>query len=480
MLDFFQRLLGRTSKPAQPTAKTKKQFDTLNQLAPLKSSGTRRKESVPPAAAVVQDKLSLTASFVCREPVLNQREQIAGYVFDLQEGLQTRLQGREEMLHRAYDDALLRSLSTLNIPSLLGHRLAFITLTPTSLSNPLLLKLPPKNTVIMLKPSGQPLNAAELIPQLDTLRHAGFACGWILSKPALKEHHPALTQLAVQADYIQLQVSSFNGREIESLRKALTSKRSLHQGKLHLLATELNSFDEFSLCFNMGCDYFQGHFVTSREDWHPPKSEINRVLALKLLNMLRTDEELKVIADQITADPVMTYKLLRYLNSPAIGLQTPILTIDKALLLLGRERCFRWLSLLLFDVKQTGFRERLLVEQALSRAFFLESIAGTGNIPNKKEELFILGLFSMLDLLIGQPLPDLLEHTHLPIPIQQALLGEEGVYHTALSLVKANEAHQPEKVNQLIATCGLSALQVLERSIEASSKAYATMGLNEA
>lgn len=480
MLDFFQRLLGRTPKPAPTPATPQKQFDTLNQLAPLKSGAPRKKEASRGTSAAAEHKTpSLTASFVCREPVLNQREQIAGYTFDLQEGLQTRLQGRQDMLHRAYDDALLRSLATLNIPSLLEHRLAFVTITPTSLSNPLLMKLPPKNTVLILKPSSQPLNIDELVPQLQALRKAGFAHGWVLSKTTLKEHHPSLTQLAIQADYLQLQVSSFNGREIESLHKALTSRRSLHQGKLHLLATELHSFDEFNLCFHIGFDYFQGHFITSREDWHPPKSEINRVLALKLLNLLRTDEELKVIADQITADPVMTYKLLRYLNSPAIGLQTPILTIDKALLLLGRERCFRWLSLLLFDIKQTGFRERLLIEQALARAFFLESLAGLGQVPDRKDELFILGLFSMLDLLIGHPLPQLLEHTQLPEAIHQALLGQEGIYHTALALAQASEANQSEQIHRLANACGFDALQILERSIQALSKAHATMGLSE-
>ena len=78
--------------------------------------------------------------------------------------------------------------------------------------------------------------------------------------------------------------------------------------------------------------------------------------------------------------------------------------MDKALLILGRERCFRWLSLLLFDIKQSNFRERLLTEQALTRAFFLESLAGLGKVPKDKDALFILGLFSMLDLLMGMPM----------------------------------------------------------------------------
>ncbi len=492
MFDFFRRLFGLRSKTsgtaahagkaAAPTPEVQQQFETLKQLAPLKTGAPAadKKTVARPANAPALGP-DTAASFVCREPVLNRKEQIAGYIFDLQEGVQTRLQGRQNALLRAYDDALLRSLASLNIHSLLGHRLAFVNLSPASLDNPLIHKLPPENTVLMLKPGGrQPLDLASLQTKLKALQQKGFTYGWVLHKKQMAEHHPSLAQLAIQADFVQLQTSSFDGREINNLRKALSSRRNPQQKRLELLAQELHSFDEFNLCYESGFDYFVGSFVTSRENWHPPKSDINRVLALKLLNLLRTDEELKVIADQITADPVMTFKLLRYLNSPAIGLQTPILTIDKAILILGRERCYRWLSLLLFDIKQAGFKERLLTEQALTRAFFLESLAGVGLIPDHKDELFILGLFSMLDLLIGHPLEQLLKETPLPPAIESALLGQEGIYLHALNLVKSTEQQQAETSKKLATTCEVSALQILERSIEALSKAHTTLALSEA
>lgn len=478
MLDFLRRIFG--GQTPTPTAKTRQQFATLNQIAPLKQGEKKAAATPKKSDAVVQEILSPAASFVCREPVLNRKEHIAGYIFDLQEGLRTRLQGREGMLHRAYDDALLRSLSSLGIGQLLEHRLAFVNLTPPSLLNPLIERLPPANTVLMLRPGDAPIQLDALEAPLKKLHKAGFACGWVVSKKDLATHQGSLAQLAVAADYIQLETASFDGREIEGLRKALAQRRNLQQGKLHLLANQLDSFDEFNLCFERGFDYFTGNFVTSRENWHPPKSDINRVLAMKLLNLLRSDEELKTIAEQITADPVMTFKLLRYLNSPAIGLQTPISTIDKAILILGRERCYRWLSLLLFDIKQAGYRERVLTEQALTRAFFLESLAGLGTVPKDKDGLFITGLFSMLDLLIGSPLPQLLAQTPLPAPIHQALLGQASPYLAALDLAKAENKQRTENISELAAACGVNALQILERSIEALSKAHTMMQLTEA
>ena len=483
MLDFFRRLLGIKKKSAPATANTQKKFAALNEIAPLKNGEKNDKNKNRKAQlatnSIVKDTDSPNASFVCREPVLDRKERIAGYIFDLQEALRSRLQGREGMLHRAYDDALLRSLSSLGIASLLEHRLAFVNLTPASLDNPLILQLPPQNTVLMLRPGSNPLEPEKILTQLKVLDKNGFAYGWVISKKDLVTHQKTLAPLALRSNYIQLETASFDGREIQGLHKALTSRRTVQQGKLHLLANDLDSFDEFNLCFERGFDFFTGNFVTSRENWHPPKSDINRMLAIKLLNLLRTDEELKVIADQITADPIMTFKLLRYLNSPAIGLQNPILTIDKALLILGRERCFRWLSLLLFDIKQSNFRERLLTEQALTRAFFLESLAGLGKVPKDKDALFILGLFSMLDLLMGMPMAELLEQTQLPEALHQALLGQPSEFLAPLELAKAEDKQHAEKIPQLAAACGVNALQILERTIEALSKAHTTMSLHD-
>lgn len=470
--DFFRRLFG-LRPPAAPDAQAqerqaRQQFQTLNQLAPLKGEPAAEAAPAAPASAA---PAGAPPSFICREPVLNRQEQIAGYFFHLQEHLQTRLQGKKEQLHRAYDDALLRSLTSLRIHKLLGHRKAFIHLTPASLDNPLLALLPTAGSVLMLAPGQQLLDSAALTTQLAALRSQGIAHGWVLDKQLL-EQHPALRSLATQADYVQIHMAEFDGLEIEALRETLSNGRAQGLAPLQWIAQELHSFDEFNLCFQGGFGFFMGDFVTSRENWHPPKSEINRLLTIKLLNLLRSDEELSVIAQQMTADPVLTFKLLRYLNSPVFGLAQPVLTIEKALMVLGRERCYRWVSLLLFDIQQGGFRERVLVEQALTRGFFLDSLAGQGLLQGaSKDELFIMGLFSMLDLLIGHSLDAILQETHLPAPVHAALLGQAGTYRNALLLAQALEKQQFEATKALADRLQLDSLQVLCHNMEALGRA---------
>ncbi|WP_313313598.1 HDOD domain-containing protein [Pulveribacter sp.] len=468
MLDILRRLLGRsrpapTPPPPSPELRSRQQFEALDRLAPLATASA-------PAA---------TPSFVRREPVLGRDERIAGYTFNLQNNLQSRLQGKQDLRHKVYDDVLLRSLASLGIHSLLGHRLAFVGLSPVSLDNPLLDRLPAHNSVLMLKPGRQPLRPELLLPRLDALRQAGFAIGWVLDARALAEH-PALEQLAAQGEYVQFQTAGMDGLQLDALRQSLQRQHPPQAPALRLMAQELRAYEEFHLCFRMGFDYFLGDFVTRRDDWHPPQSETNQALTLKLLNLLRGDEDLRSIARQITTDPVMTFKLLRYLNSPAMGLREPVLTIDSALQLLGRERCYRWLSLLLFDIRQAGFRERLLSEQALTRAFFLEGLAGQGRVPDRPDELFLQGLFSMLDLLTGQSLPALAQAARLPDAVQQALLGQPGIYGDALALARAHENPETEALDVPAAACGVDAAQVLRHGIEALDKAYATLALGQA
>jgi EAL and modified HD-GYP domain-containing signal transduction protein len=422
----------------------------------------------------------LTHSFICREPVLGRSERIAGYEFILPERVQARLHGGGDLdfLRKAYDDALLHNLSSLGASALLGSRLAFVRLSSASLDNPLIDQLPVTNTVLMLSPSRQTPATEPLQLRLEALRQQGFACGWLLRKPQLDEH-PDLLALAADADYVQLETGGFDGMEIESLLKKMHSVRPTGRHGFQLMASGLGSFDEFHLCFKGGFNFFLGQFVNGSENWHPPKSNINRLHVIELLNMLRGGAEFDVIAQQLKLDPVLSFKLLRYLNSPVMGLQSPVTTMDKVLMVLGRERFSRWLSLFLFDIKAPGYRDRMLTERALARAHFLESLAGQGTLPAHKDQLFMLGLFSQLDLLMGQSMPDMLGQAKLPEPVQQALLGQPGIYADALALAVAAEGLSPENLEAKAVAFGLDALLVSRSAIEALDWAHEVSSLGE-
>lgn len=466
MASFFSRLLGKN----EPLVAAPKVADrTAGSETPAGPAAAPDQEQGGIDKSTAATGTEPAQSFVCREPILARDKRIAGYQFRLPEDVEHRLQSDFEFLQRIYDDAVLRNLTSLGGDALLGPRLAFVRLSPNSLDNPRLHELPRDNTVLMLAPVHQTLEAERILRQLDILRQAGFSHGWLLRQDQLARFSQ-LPIMAASADHVQIDATGFDGMGVRLLIKALTAARSPKLPRLRLTAGGLDAVDEFDAYFQADFDFFLGRFVTDRENWHPPKSNINRLQIIELLNLLGSDAEIATIAEQFRHDPVLAFKLLRYINSAAIGLRTPVVNMDKALILLGREKVYRWLSLLLFDFKAPGHQERVLTEQALSRAHFLENLAGHGSMPAQTDALFILGLFSLLDQLMGQTMAELLVQAKLPKAVHDALVGQQGPYRNALLLAIAAEAQSPAA--QQAALCGLEPLQVSQCAVRSLAWAH--------
>lgn len=443
MRDFLRSLFGR--KPAAPAAPDPQaEFARLNALAPLQRPGER------PAAAGEGP----AATFVCREAVLNRGERIAGYEFSLHRRLHARLRDARVLIRKVYDDALLRGLASLQVDALLGHRLAFIDLAPASLDNPLLAQLPAGNCVLLLDPPADaPLDAEALGATMARLRGRGFRLGW-----RVRAGGPLVPALLARCQFVQVLTPGFDGLQIAALLAQLRELPADDAGR-ELIASDLATHDDFGLCFRAGFDYFQGPFITSREQWTPPKGEVDRTHVIQLLNQARAGAETADLVAGLRQDPVLTYKLLRYINSPAIGLQKAITTLDQGLVVLGREKFYRWLSLLLFDMKRSGYAERGLIEQALVRARLMERL-GQGIAGVNADHLFLTGMFSLLDELLDQPIEQVLAKVAVPDAVRLALLTRQGPLAPFLSLAVASESGDADDIREQAAHCGVSAAAI--------------------
>jgi EAL and modified HD-GYP domain-containing signal transduction protein len=140
-----------------------------------------------------------------------------------------------------------------------------------------------------------------------------------------------------------------------------------------------------------------------------------------------------------------------------VGLQKPVDNLTEALVLLGRDKFYRWTSLLLFDFEKPGYQESLLSERALTRGRTLELLAGKGRIPKLPEQLFLIGLFSLLDQALGRPMRELVEKAALPDRVRDALLGLPGRCTDALTLVSLEaDADTPaDRLEQALNACGI-------------------------
>jgi EAL and modified HD-GYP domain-containing signal transduction protein len=426
----------------------------------------------PPEAA---EKENLS-EFVCREALLGRDQKIIGYEFSHPQHLQSRLMDKRIRVHQYYDDVLLRHLAQLNLDDFLGERLAFIGISPASLFHPALLRLPRQNIALSLNFTDTPVNAdtpstAKVIDTLKTLRANGIHIGlrW-------RQQAQDLSVFLPYADFVQMVWQGDMDQTHENLLEeqvAALRQPTANTEPLRLMISNLQTPEEFRLCYRLGFDFFRGSFINYREPGKVVKGAINRLRIMQLLNNVRQDAENNRLTQELKQDPVLSYRLLRYVNSPGMGLAYQISNLDQALTILGRNTLYRWLSFLLFNVADPGYYEWALTEQALARAALMERLGKKAGLDSAAQDaLFLTGLFSLLDQLMGEPLSELTAKIQIPDEIRIALVRREGMPAQFLALAEACERTNPQEIAQCAKALGLCAQDVNLAVFEALTWAH--------
>jgi len=171
------------------------------------------------------------------------------------------------------------------------------------------------------------------------------------------------------------------------------------------------------------------------------KTEIAADLQVIVELMSRVDqgEDVERLEQTLKRDPSLAFKLLRYLNSAAFGLPVEVSSFRHAIMLLGYARMKRWLALLLTTASK-DHSMRPIMFCALRRGLLMEEFAHNMSEREQRDEMFICGLFSLLDHMLRQPFEKLLQSIPVPERVRQALVDGTGPYQPYLELVRALEA----------------------------------------
>jgi EAL and modified HD-GYP domain-containing signal transduction protein len=161
-------------------------------------------------------------------------------------------------------------------------------------------------------------------------------------------------------------------------------------------------------------------------------------VVLELVQGVEREEPVSKLEAILKRDPTLAFRLMRYLNSAAFGLTVEINSFGHALMLLGYQRLKRWLALLLASSSK-GVGARHLLYGAVRRGLLMEELGRTQGDAEMRGEMFICGVFSLLDRLLQQPFSELLPNVPVPERVQQALRGDGGPYAPYLELLRAIE-----------------------------------------
>ena len=161
-------------------------------------------------------------------------------------------------------------------------------------------------------------------------------------------------------------------------------------------------------------------------------------VVLELIGLVDRQEPIDKIERTLKRDPTLGFKLMKYINSSAFGLKVEIASFRQAIMMLGYQRIKRWLVLLLATATRDPNLKPLMFA-AVRRGLLMEELAG-GDSEEVRSEVFICGVFSLLDRIFQQPIQSLIKTLTVSERVHETLVEESGPYHPYMEMVRAIEA----------------------------------------
>jgi EAL and modified HD-GYP domain-containing signal transduction protein len=365
--------------------------------------------------------------FVGRQPIYKERTEVFGYeVLCQQNDL-----GRAAFEYADADSAaLVKTSIDSGLDKLVGQDLAFVSVTRDFLQSDFCSSLPKERVVLEIP--GDTVKSRAAVDCVAKLSNEGYTF-------ALKncENGDQLGPIAAFTDIAKIDIRTVNYEEV--VRQFI----SLRQFDVKLLAENVETRDDYEFCKKLGFDYYQGFFFCKPDIGTHKKIPFNRLSTLHLLAKLQDPKISPQDLERAVAQNLaITYKVLRYLNSPALSLPRKIESIRHAVMLVGTRLLSNWASLAMLESIEDKPREVMVT--AMVRAYMCQRL-GTSLHQKNLDQFFTVGLLSIIDALLDRPLRDALMVLPLAENVKQALLENEGLMGAALDCVKAYERADWEK-----------------------------------
>jgi len=262
-------------------------------------------------------------------------------------------------------------------------------------------------------------------------------------------HMPEMRPLLEFADFVKIDVLLMS---VPEQKCVVDHCRTLG---IPTVAEKVETDQQFQVCRELGYDYFQGYFFCRPQVVGRRSVPANKLIYLELLHAANDKVfNLHRISMIFKRDVSLSYRLLRYLNSPAFAFRTEIHSIPHALSLLGELAMRKWISLVSVAALGDEVADSLL-RLPLLRAMFCELIGKKLGMVRETNELFLLGLLSVMDVLLNVPLSVILQDIAVNEDIRQALLGRRSRYRPIFEVVLDYESGTWAQLEESCQRCGL-------------------------
>lgn len=369
---------------------------------------------------------------IARQAIFDKDLNVYGYELLFRSNNQQTNSGvTEDFSDEATSQVINHAFMELGIERVIGNYLAFVNLTRSFIltDDP----LPFTQDRVVLEILEDIVPDDELIAAIQKLVDKGYTIA--LDDFIFEE---SLRPLVKLAEIIKIDLLAFNEH---SLKEQVTL---LKQENVKLLAEKVETQEQFLLCQKLGFDFFQGYFFSRPiiiEGKPIPENQVNLLSVIAKLQ--NPAVEFDDIEQLISQDVGLAYKLLRLLNSAAIGLPKKIESIKQGLIILGFKAIKTWTTLIALNEIKSVPSE--LIANTLIRAKMCEQLAPHHGCT--AEAGFLVGLFSTINVIMSHPMEDLLNSLPLSNDIKQALSNRQGSLGKLLNIVTYYEQCLWDNIN---------------------------------
>ena len=366
--------------------------------------------------------------FLGRQPILDREQRLHAYELLFRSGSANFAQVTDGV--QATATVIANAFTELGVEAALGSHRGFINVDEQFLFSDLLELLPRHAVVLEILETVPPSPA--VIERCQALKAAGFT----LALDDVIQLEPQFAELLALVEIVKVDIQPLSRVQLMQLAMKLKP-----MGK-QLLAEKVDSREQMEQCLKLGFSLFQGYYFAKPTIIAGKKLDHSQLSLMKLMGLLLGDADTSELEAALKPEPGLTINLLRMTNSVGAGCTERITSLGHAITVLGRRQLQRWLQLLVFASSGQNPTGNPLLQMAATRGRLMELLAGElrpgdGALADRA---FMVGIMSLMPVLVGQPMADIVAPLGLAADVRDALCSGSGPLGALLRLSESSES----------------------------------------
>jgi len=364
--------------------------------------------------------------FLGRQPVLDRNQALFGYELLFRSARE----GEADATGLTATAAVIAHAAQLGLARAIGDATCFLNVDAEVLASDIFAFLPRERTVLEIVADVVPDDA--LLARMRALAGHGFR----FALDGIEGDSLRLQRLLPLAAFVKLDLRTVPPAQLPNL------VRRLHGMEKTVVAEKVETREAYQAALDLGFDYFQGYYFARPAVLGGRKLSPSQLAVIELMKLVVSDADNADIERAVKRDVTLALNLLRLVNTPAVGAVQRIDSVSQALMMLGRRQLQRWLQIMLYAEPATrGHNQTPLLMLATTRGRLMELLAQRLR-PGQRaaaDVAFTVGIMSLMDVLFGIPMADIVDQVPVTDDVRQALTARAGFYGELLRLSESIE-----------------------------------------